>query len=235
MSEKIEEKNNLSAEINDVASEEKKTVLIVVKDGKETKKEVSKPTPEETKQFEQDFKNAMKAFDEKRWEISEPGKFGANDVGMYLLDYIKKFAFWSKTEWMGMIKMEEEINKSIMSADASIGLRFGYQALEFCAYMLANPGGTGIDLAKEFETQADKYSKIGIVVGTKIEEARNELKIIQYLQEKYAAAAQGFYLAELEPKTNEIDANTNKELIIENIANELKDHLDNLNSQIKSE
>jgi hypothetical protein len=196
-------------------------VLTVVKDGEETKKVINKPTAEETEQYKNDFQNALKTFDEKRWEVSEPGKFGSNDVGIFLLDFINKYAFWSKTEWMGMIKMEDEIKKSMGLADASMGLQFSYQALEFCAYMLANPGGTGIKLAKEFEDQAEKYAKIGIVVGTKIEEVRKELKDLQYLQEKWAAAEQGFYLADLEPPKEEapviegnsveIDASKNKE------------------------
>jgi len=183
-----------------------------IEDAKEKLKEIdpegklNKPTPEEIEKFKQDFQDAMKAFDEKRWDISEAGRFGANDVGMYLLDYIKKFAFWKNTEWMGLIKMEEEVKKSMSFADASTGLNFSYQALEFCAYMLTNPGGTGIALAKEFEAQADKYSKVGIVVGSQIENARKELKEIQFLQDVYLAAAQGFYLSrdDIDPSTGEI-------------------------------
>jgi hypothetical protein len=180
-----------------------KQVLTVVQDGEESKKIVNKPTEKETEQYKNEFQDALKAFDDKRWEISEPGKFGANDVGLYLLDFMQKYAHWSKTEWMGMIKMEDEIKKAMNVADVSTGLQFGYQALEFCAYMLTNTGGTGVALAKEFESQAEKYSKIGIVVGTKIEEARRELKNLQYLQERYAAACQGFFLSDLEPKKEE--------------------------------
>jgi len=183
--------------------QKEKTVLTVVKDGEETKKEVNKPTPEEVEQYKQDFQVALKDFDEKKWIISEPGKFGSNDVGLYLIDFMNKYAFWSKTEWMGILKMELELQKTMSLADENTALQLGYQALEFCAYMLANPGGTGLRLAKDFEAQADKYAKIGVVVGTKIEEARKQLKDLQYLQEKWAAACQGFYLAELEPKKEE--------------------------------
>lgn len=151
------------------------------------------PSREEIDQYKEDFQNAYKTFAEKKWTISDPGNFPANDVGFYLLDFMKKYAFWSKTEWMGVLKMEEEINASMPLANETTGLQLGYQALEFCAYMMANPGGTGIELAKEFEKQADKYSKIGIVVGTRIEEARKELKEIQFLQEKWAAGEQGFF------------------------------------------
>jgi len=183
-----------------------------IEDAKEKLKEIdpegklNKPTPEEVNQFKLDFQDAMKSFDERRWDISEPGRFGANDVGMYLLDYIKNFALWKNTEWMGLIKMEEEVIKSMSFADASTGLNFSYQALEFCAYMLTNPGGTGIELAKKFEAQADKYSKVAIVVGTRIDEARKQLKEIQFLQDVYLASEQGFYLSrdDIDPSTGEI-------------------------------
>lgn len=169
--------------------------LVVVKEEQDIEEKGKKkgPSPEEVEQYKKDFQDAYVAFTEKKWSISDPGNFPANDVGLYLLDFMKKYAFWSKTEWMGMIKMEEEIQKEMPLANDTAGLQLNYQALEYCAYMMSNPGATGIELAKEFEKQADKYSKIGIVVGTRIEEARKELKEIQFLQEKWAAGEQGFY------------------------------------------
>ena len=101
---------------------------------------------------------------------------------------------------MGIIKMKEELDKFIKEVTNDKGLALDYQSLEFCAFMLYNTGGVGIDAAIEFEKIADKYSKLMIVVGQKVEEAREKLKAVQYLQEKWAAAAQGFYLADLEPK-----------------------------------
>jgi hypothetical protein len=66
--------------------------------------------------------------------------------------------------------------------------------------MLSNPASTGADSAFEFEKIADKYSKFGILIGQKVEEARTKLKEVQFLQEKWAAGEQGFYIADLEPK-----------------------------------
>jgi hypothetical protein len=177
---------------------EKNSILTIVKDediekelGTDVKKEeVPKPTPEDVEKCKTDFSDALKDFENQRWQISEPGQFGINDVGLYLLDYMNKYAFWSKTEWMGMIKMEDEVRKAMAVSDPSVGIALNYQALEFCAYMLANPGGTGIKLAKEFEVQADKYAKIGMVVGAQIEEARKKLKELQTLQEKWGYYAQ---------------------------------------------
>jgi len=185
-----------------------KTKLTIVKDDKEEVKEVNKPTPEETAQFKAEFDEAVKTFNEAKWEISEKGNFGANDVGLFLLDFMKRFAFWSKMGWMGMLKINDELAKAMALSDASTGLCLDYQALEFTAYMLASPGATGYDSCVEFDKIAEKYSKIGIVVGQKIEEARARLKDVQYLQERWAASEQGFYLADLEPI---VDASTNSE------------------------
>jgi len=178
--------------------EKEKTILTIVKDGEEQEKEINKPTPEETEQFKQDFEKGLEDFRESKWEVSEKGSFAANDVGLFLMDFMKKFAFWTKTGWMGLIKMEEELKKAMSTVTDDSGLMFDYQMLEFCAYMLSNPGNIGLDTAYEFEKIADKYAKIAAVMGQKVEEARNNLKHIQYLQEKWAAAEQGFFLSELE-------------------------------------
>ena len=205
---RIEKETSLE-ELQESSLEElQESPIEVVKKGQlEDPEEVAKkgPSPEEVEQYKTEFSDTLKAFEEKRWEISESGNFAANDVGIYLLDFMKKYAFWSKTEWMGMIKMEEEIKKAMGLASEDTPLQFNYQALEFCAFMLANPGGTGIELAREFEDQAEKYAKIGIVVGTKIEEARKQLKELQYLQERWAAGEQGFfYEREPEPSTDSV-------------------------------
>lgn len=183
-----------------------KQKLTIVKDGVEEVKEIGKPTTEEVAKFKAEFETAVKEFQETKFEISDKGNYAANVVGMFLQDYMKRFGFWTKTGWMGMIKMAEEVKKAMAGANETTGFCLDYQALEFCAYMMSSPGCVGLEMALEFEKIADQYSKIGIVVGTKVEEARVKLKEVQYLQEKYAAAEQGFYLSDLEPKAEESEA-----------------------------
>ena len=180
-----------------------KTTLTIVKDGKEEKTEINKPTPEQVVQIKQAFEDAADAFKDKTWPISEKGSFGANDVYLFLIDFMKRFGFWTKTGWMGMIKMNEELTKALALVNDDTALELNYQALEFCAYMMTNPGGIGLDSANKFEEIADKYAKIGLIIGTQLDDARNELKKIQYMQEEWAAAEQGFFLADLEPKVEE--------------------------------
>ncbi len=211
---------------------EEKSPLTIVKDEEQlpitkNKEEKKKPTQEEIDQYQKDFSDSVKNFENFKWQISEPGQFGINDVGIYLLDFMNKYAFWSKTEWMGLIKMEDEVKKAMSMSDPSIGIALSYQALEFCAYMLSNPGGTGLKLAKEFETQADKYSKIGMVVGSQIEDARKQLKEIQYKQNRWACAEQGGYIEDYLKEQEELNKKGK-----ENVAEQLNDHLSNLNSQL---
>ena len=178
------------------------TKLTVVKD-EEKPDDISvenekKPTPEEIEQYKSEFQEALKVFTEERWAISDKGNFAANDVGLFIEDFMKRFAFWSKNGWMGMIKMAEVLRQAMLAANEETPLQLDYQALEFCAYMMSNPGGIGLDMAIEFEKIADKFSKVGVTIGEKLEDAREKLKNVQYLQEKWAAAEQGFYLADLE-------------------------------------
>jgi len=184
--------------------EKKKTTakLTVVKNEEEVKEEkkLGKPTDEEVAQYKAEFDEAMKNFANTRWAVSDPGTFAANDVGLFLKDFLAKHSLWTKTGWMGLIKMNAELENAIKMDNEKTGLTLDYQALEFCGYMLMNPGGIGLSAAIEFEKIADKYSKIMVDVGKKVEEARETLKGIQYLQDKWSAGVQGFYLAELEPK-----------------------------------
>lgn len=206
----------------------KKAELHVVKNEKEETSQ-SKPTPEETQQFKADFDEGMKQFAETRWPISEPGNAAANEIYFFLLEYMKKYAAWEKTQWMGIIKMDEELKKYMQEVNDTQGLALDYQALEFCGFMLYNPKGTGLISAIEFEKIADQYSKLMMTVGQQVEKAREQLKHVQYLQEKWAAAEQGFYLAELEPKKEQpSEGNTGTPP-----TEEFKDRLDDLKSDSK--
>jgi hypothetical protein len=186
-------------------AEKEEPKLRVVKTEEEPNEEnkLGKPTEEEVAQYKIDFDNAIKNFAETRWPVSDIGAFSANDIGMFLMDFLKKYVLWTKTGWMGVIKMQEELTKAIKMDNEKTGLTLDYQTLEFCGYMLMNPGGIGFEAAVEFEKIADKYSKLMIEVGKKVEDAREKLKATQYLQDKWAAGMQGFYLAELEPKKEE--------------------------------
>jgi len=182
-----------------MAKKQESTLLEVVKN--EVKESIlNKPTPEEILAFKKDFDESLENFHATRWDLSEEkGAFASNDVGIFLLDFMKRFAFWTKTGWMGMIKMEEEIQAALKAVTDENPISLDYQGLEFCAYMLSNPGGVGLQLALDFEKIADKYAKVSMTVARQQEDARASLKDIAYKQEKYAAAEQGFYLAELEP------------------------------------
>ena len=171
---------------------------------------IGKPSAEEVQQYKQDFDNALEKFHTTRWAISNVGSFPANEVGMFLIDYMKNYGLWTKTGWMGMLKMKVELDEALKMNNEATGLTLDYNALEFCGYMLMNPGGIGYDNAAKFEAIADKYSTIMIEVGQKIDEAREELKRIQYLQEKWAAGEQGFYLEE--PKSEQSGEEVKEEI-----------------------
>lgn len=152
---------------------------------------LNKPTPEETKQFYEDFAKSVSDFNNKVYEISVPEKM--NTIASYLLDFIERKVFWTKQGWMGVIKLNEEIKETQRLSEGR-PFTLSYQAMEFTYYALVNVGGIGLETALEMEKNAQLYAEIVEEIGNKLEAARNELKDIQFLQDKWAAAEQGFYL-----------------------------------------
>lgn len=170
----------------------------------------NKPSEEEIKEAEEKFSEASRNFSVKSWDIGEPKD------SQILVDYLNHFVdnrlFWTKNGWMGVIKMKEELNdaENFIKANPKSPLKLGYQALEFIFYSLQNPGGVGHQTAKDFEEENDIYVAAFDAVGAKIVEAREELKNIQFLQDQYAAMAQGFYL-EVEDGPEKEDCDCEKE------------------------
>jgi hypothetical protein len=180
---------------------EQEPELIITKGEEKEVKELPKPTPEEVEQYKADFEKSLEDFHATRWDLAESkGAFASQEVAMFLLDYMKRFAMWSKNGWMGMIKMDEEIKAAQKAITDEVPFSLDYQGIEFCAYMLLNPGGIGLQAALDFETIADKYAKVSMTVAKQQEDARKTLREIAWKQERYTAGVQGFYLSELEPE-----------------------------------
>ena len=181
--------------------QEQEPELIITKGADKEPDALPKPTPEEIAQYKEDFEKSLEDFHATRWDLADAkGAFASQEVAMFLLDYMKRFAMWSKNGWMGMIKMDEEIKAAQKAITDEVPFSLDYQGIEFCAYMLLNPGGIGLQTALDFESIADKYAKVSMTVAKQQEDARKTLKEIAWKQERYAAAEQGFYLSELEPE-----------------------------------
>lgn len=156
----------------------------------------NKPTEEEVRLAGVEFETAAKNFPGKLWEIGE-----VKDARLfcdYLSHYVKNRLFWTKNGWMGVVKLEEELRAAEILLNGKEPLKLGYQALEFIYYSLMNPGGVGLQSALDFETEGEQYIPLMEAVSLTLEKARTQLKEIQFLQDKYAAMQQGFYL-EMEP------------------------------------
>lgn len=162
----------------------------------------NKPSEEEVKEAEEKFQEASREFAVKSWDIGEAEN--ATEFIQYLLHYVRNRLFWTKNGWMGVLKMQEELEdaENFINSNSESPLKLGYQALEFIFYSLQNPGGVGLDAAKDFESENEQYAKVFDAVGKSLSEARTELKDIQFLQDQYAAMSQGFYL-EVEPEKEE--------------------------------
>lgn len=163
----------------------------------------NKPTEEEIEEAKTKFQEASKDFSVKSWNIGEAAD--AQVLIDYLQHFVRNRLFWTKNGWMGVVKIMEELEdaQNFLKANPGSHLKIGYQAMEFMFYSLQNPGGVGYQAAKDFESENEIYAKCFDAIGANISSARTELKDIQFLQDQYAAMAQGFYLeVEEEPEAD---------------------------------
>ena len=200
----------MSEEVKDVQEVQEKQPVLEINNVQELDEKLAeaiqnndnKPTDEEVEETKKAFEEASVAFASKSWDIGEAEDAQSN------LDYINHYMsnrlFWTKTGWMGVIKMNAELvdAQEFLTANPGSPLKLGYQAMEFLFYSFQNPGGVGLQAAQDFEQENEIYAKVFDALGPKISEARAELKDIQFLQDQYAAMAQGFYL-EVEPEAEE--------------------------------
>ena len=153
---------------------------------------LNKPTQEEIDAAAAEFQAAVEKFNSTEYEIGTAET--AEDLFKFFEDYLNNFVFWTKNGWMGVIRLNDELAQQKLDRKDDDPLKLSYQALEFVNFMLANPGGQGLNSAKAIETIAEMYIFVMEEVGGKLEAARATLKDIQFLQDKQNAMAQGFYL-----------------------------------------
>lgn len=154
----------------------------------------NKPSDEEVEEAKKEFEEKSDGFATKFWDVGELEDSQTNLD--YMEHYIQNRVFWTQTGWMGVIKMKEVIEQTqeTLKLEPNVQLALGYQALEFMFYSFQNAGGVGLQSAVDFELENEIYAKVFDTIGKKLTEARTEIKDIQFLQDKYAAMAQGFYL-----------------------------------------
>lgn len=154
---------------------------------------INKPSEEEILAAQEEFQSRAQKFQVKGWDI------GDSEIAETHIEYLNHFiehrAYWVKQGWMGLIKMKEEIDatKATFSVEKGDKLRLTYQPLVFTYHMLSSPGGVGHASAVNFEEEAEQYGKLFADVEIAFKLSQEELKEIQFLQEKWAAYSQGFY------------------------------------------
>jgi hypothetical protein len=183
MSKEIEEKG---IEVKDIKEAQEK-IAELQKDSS-----VNKPTEDEINEAVKIFNEQAADFNSKLFEIGTPEK--AEEIYDFMLEFLEKYVYWTKQGWMGVLRMDEELKIRKKERKEGDPFEVGYQALEFMFYMLTNPGGTGLKTAKAIDKVKELYGEILDSTGKKLEEARAQLKEIQFLQDKVTAMQQGFYL-----------------------------------------
>ena len=154
----------------------------------------NKPTEEEIEEAKVRFEEASKDFSVKSWNVGAPEN--AKKFVDFIEDFLQNRIFWKQNGWMGVIKMNEELQdaKKFIEENEKQPLKLGYQAMEFLFYSFQNPGGIGLQPALDFQSQNEIYAEVFDALGEQLNDARRELKGVQFMQEQYAAMQQGFYL-----------------------------------------
>jgi len=155
---------------------------------------INKPSEEEISKAKEEFEKAKEEWPTITYDIGKPEE--AQEICNYIKHFIRNRFAWQKEAWMGVIKLTEELDAAevLFKGKKDKGLNLGYQALEFTYYLLTNPSGMGLQSAIDFESEQEQYAKITVEIGQQIEIARNKLKNIEFLQHKWGAMSQGFYL-----------------------------------------
>ena len=205
MVKKEKKEEEVKIEIN--KNEEKENL---VEDKLEETNEIpNKPSEEEIAEAKKEFEKQRDSFNVNTWSIGnskERTKFYD-----YIIHFMTNRIFWTKNGWMGVLKLVEEIEEAYKVANATNEpLKFGYQALEFLYYSLSNPAGIGIESAKIFEAEYEEFLELFKIIEKVLKDVRKDLKEIQFLQEKWGAMSQGFYL-EVEDGVEEIVSDSETE------------------------
>ena len=165
---------------------------------------INKPSDAEVLEAQEDFQSRANKFETQGWEIGTTED--AEENLKYLEHFIENRAYWTKQGWMGVIKMKEEIETIKAAFKEGNSFKLTYQPLVFGYHMLTNPGGVGHASAINFEKEAKEYGKLLTAMENSFNLSQEELKEIQFLQEKWAAYSQGFYYEKDEPEDEEVTA-----------------------------
>jgi len=178
------------------------------------------PTEEEKEQYRKEFQEKAQSFAIKEFQV------GSEENAINIINYLEHFIthrfIWTKNAWMGVVKMAEELQAAKISVIDNKVFKLGYQAMEFAYYVVENPSGVGLETAKIFEKENVEFGIVHESLGEALDTARKELKEIQFLQDRWAAGEQGFYL-EVEPPTEEVTEEGKKVEVLPEDINMIQD------------
>jgi hypothetical protein len=159
---------------------------------------INKPTEEEIALAKQEFDKVGAEWTKTIYKIGKPED--AQELCDYLGHFLRNRFLWQKDAWMGAIRLNDELKAAEIAFKGKQDAHFelGYQALEFSYFVLSNSGGVGLQAALDFESENKVFIKLALALEEQLDGARKKLKEVEFLQQRWAAMSQGYYL-ELEP------------------------------------
>jgi hypothetical protein len=164
----------------------------------------NKPTDAEIAIAKQNFDEAVTEFNNKTWELGTAEE--APKLATFLLKFISEDLVWIKNGFLGIVKLDEELRNTIKHRKEDEAISLGYHALVFLAYSINNFSGVGLKQAKKLAKFEKEYNMVFTTILEKQQESQDMIKEVQFKQDVWAAALQGFKLEREPAPTDEFES-----------------------------
>lgn len=154
----------------------------------------NKPTQEEIEQYEADLKAAC-----DEYQQMPPFVVGEGEEGLTLLEtalfYNNEVYTWKGDEWQGVIRFNEMFTEQLKEFHAGTRTKFEMDVVvvQWLYYILTNMTGKGLDDAIVIDGMLDEFRLLAERVSEFHEEVKDINEQLRFLQDRVAAAYQGFY------------------------------------------
>lgn len=154
-----------------------------------------KPTEEEIKEYEEALKEAYEEY-EKMPDYTLCQGPRALEVAKMSIEYNNNLYNWKNDEWKGVIMYNTTMSPIIQElTNGNVdSFTIDKNNLQWLYYILTNVSGRGLEAAVSFSDHEDVFVELVESVCEAMEKFKDVVENLRFLQDRVAAAYQGFYL-----------------------------------------
>lgn len=149
-----------------------------------------KPTEEEIEEYTKEMEAGFEAYNNMSdFVISEDAELSKKLYDM-AIKYNSELYTWKHDEWKGVIMFDE----TMKSQEGSERFTIDKNNLQWLYYIITNPSGVGIEKAREMKANEEVFVQLVERITEAMTEFKEIVEDLRFLQDRVAAAHQGFYL-----------------------------------------